>query len=732
MSIARMAFIRSLKTSCSALLLICCAAYAHARITRVAVDTQKSNATSPIPSVNHAGIPYERISGIVYGELDPKDRRNALIQDIALAPKNAQGKVEYAATFTLYKPVDLTKSSGVLVYEVVNRGASIVPRRYESGDIFLISGWQGDIPFGGKSVSGLPAETIQVPTAIYADGSPVTAPVLARFSNMAQGLNTLPVRAAMGYVTSGEPPLPLDLDTSHATLTAHSYESVTGAGSAAMPIDSQDWAWADCTETPFPGRPDPHKICLRNGFDPRFLYQLTYTGKDPRVLGVGLAAIRDINAFFRHARQDDAGWINPLFGHVHHAIGIGASQSGNLIRTYLNLDFNEDESGHMVWDGAMPTIAPRQVPMNVRFALPGGMSNLYELGSDGVVWWSDWPDSARHLPTSGLLHRCIANHTCPKIIELLGSTEFWSLRASPDFVGTDNSKDIPLPENVRRYYVASTQHGGGPGGFHVHPPEPKRPPTENTRGTTQNPFAPAPCVLPSNPNPMENVRRALLTALEDWVVKGTPPPPSRYPTIAEGTLVPENSQSMGFPEIPGVPRPDAIANPLVIYDLGDTFDYNNLTGVVAKQPPAIRGVIQPLVPRVDADGNEVGGIHTVLQQAALGTYLGWNITAAGFFKGQYCSLTGSYIPFATTKAERIANYDPRPSLEERYGTQNGYVCVVRKAAAELLSERFLLPDDATRIITQAEASTVLPENQVSTGEAQKIAEQLCSSRHETK
>jgi hypothetical protein len=706
-----------------ALVWILIAPCAEARVTRVEVDVTKSESPAFEGKSFGSGRQYERIQGRIYGEIDPKDRRNAIIQDIALAPTNARGKVEYVTTFTLLKPIDMTKSSGVLVYEVVNRGASIVPRRYESGDVFLFSGWQADIPFGGKSISGLPGETIQVPIARNADGSPVTGPVLARFSSMPPGLNTLPLRAATGYASSGDAPVPADLDTAHATLTSRTFESVTGASGPVTTISPQDWVWGDCTDTPFPGKPDPGKICLRNGFDARLLYQLVYVGKDPLVMGVGLAATRDVNSFFRYAKQDDAGWANPLAGRIHNSIGIGASQSGNLLRTFLNLGFNEDESGGVVWDGAMPTIAPRQVPINIRFAVPGGTTNLYELGSDGVVWWSDWPDKVRNHPTAGLLSRCRATQTCPKIIEVLSSSEFWTLRASPDFVGTSNDEDIPLPDNVRRYYVASTQHGGGPGGFHAGPVPPVSP---RSAGAPQNPLMPVPCVLPSNPNPMEEIRRALLVALEDWVVHGTAPPPSEYPTLAAGTLVPANSNAMGFPFIPGLTQPDGIANPLIDYDFGTELHYNDLSGVVRNEPPAIRNVISPLVPRVDSDGNEVGGIHTVLQQAALGTYLGWNISASGFTKGQFCSLLGSYIPFAIAKTDRVAASDPRLSVEERYGTQEGYLCVVTKSAKKLVDRRLLLKEDADRMIAQASTSNILPKEAASDEEAKRIAQLWCA------
>ena len=90
--------------------------------------------------------------------------------------------------------------------------------------------------------------------------------------------------------------------------------------------------------------------------------------------------------------------------------------------------------------------------------------------------------------------------------------------------------------------------------------------------------------------------------------------------------------------------------------------------MITRQPPLVKQVLPTLVPKVDADGNDVGGVPSVLRQAPLGTYTGWNVTAAGFDKGRICLLNGSFIPFAKTKAERIASGDPRPSLEERYGS----------------------------------------------------------------
>jgi hypothetical protein len=278
---------------------------------------------------------------------------------------------------------------------------------------------------------------------------------------------------------------------------------------------------------------------------------------------------------------------------------------------------------------------------------------------------------------------------------------------SPGLVGTDAVRDIPLPENVRRYYMPGTNHGGGRGGFEVSQ-------AANDR-----------CVLPQNPNPMAETTRALTAALVDWVVRGTPPPPSRYPTLAAGALVPATRAAMGFPAIPGLTFTDHFVNAVLDYDLGSTFVYDDLAGVIARQPPAIKQVIPTLVPRVNADGNETAGIPSVLHQAPLGTYLGWNIQRGGFFKGQICGFSGGYVPFAVTREERRKTGDPRPSLEERYGTQEGYVCTVKRAAGGLVRDRFLLPDDAQRLIDAAVNTSVLPPSAASAPDLRRVADLVC-------
>ena len=203
--------------------------------------------------------------------------------------------------------------------------------------------------------------------------------------------------------------------------------------------------------------------------------------------------------------------------------------------------------------------------------------------------------------------------------------------------------------------------------------------------------------------------RALTVALIDWVMKGTEPPPSRYPRLDRGELVTATKAAMNFPSIPGAPSPEGLVNRVADHDYGPAFRYADLSGVITKEPPVVKQWIPTLVPKVDADGSDVGGVPSVLRQAPLGSYFGWNPTASGFDKGMQCTLSGGYIPFAKTKAERLAAGDPRLSLEERYGNHAGYVTAVRAAVEKAVRERFLLRDDGDRLIAQAAASNVLAE-----------------------
>lgn len=651
-----------------------CIVSLHGRVTRLVVEHRESPAYNA-RSFGKAGQ-YEILSGHFFGELDPRDSRNAIINDIQLAPRNARGMVEYSATFSFTKPVDMSKASGVLYYLVPNRGNG-APTPYEEGHVSLVSGWQGDL---------LPrpnAQTIAVPIAKNRDGSPITGPVIERLINLAPNTNTVDLRTTAYVGLTYQQPV--TLDTAKASLTRRSSPT-----SSATRIPAASWAFANCATTAFPGTPDPTMICMKNGFDPASEYLLQYTAKDPLVLGIGYAATRDLNSFLRYSEQDETGTPNPIAKSIKWTMSRGDSQSGNFIRSFIHLGFNQDENGKIVWDGVMPHIAARQLALNFRFAVAGGAAGPDQPGSESVLWWIDYADKVRHRPTAGMLDRCRASNTCPKIIETFGALEFWYLRESPNLVGTDAKSDIPLPPNVRRYFFPGTSHGGGRGGFSAKTPAP-----------------PNGCVLPANPNPESDTMTALRVAMADWVSKGIEPPPSRYPTLAEGQLSPATKSGIGFPSIPGVPSPDGLVNVINDYDFGSEFNYNDLSGAITKLPPSVKQTIPTLVPKVDSDGTDVAGVPSVLRQVPLGTYLGWNVTAAGFDKGKICTLSGAYIPFARTKEERMRGNDPRPSLEERYGTHDAYVEAVKKAATKAVAERFLLVADAERLVAEAAASDVL-------------------------
>jgi Alpha/beta hydrolase domain len=676
-----------------ALLLV--AAASEARVTRITI----SSTTSAFNGQTFGDVgTYEQIRGTAKGELDPLDPRNAVITDIHQAPRNANGNVEYTATFTMLKPVDMSKASGVLVYGVSNRGGRAlgfgnvgVTAANPAGDgfdqkpghVYLASGWQGDLVFN----PALPAETIEVPVV-----QGVTGPTFARFVTVAGNVNTQPL--------PGRGRTPDSLDTTKAKLISIARESNVGVRTGVVEIPSGDWAFADCSSTPFPGTPNETMICLKNGFDPNLIYELVYTAKDPLVLGVGMAAMRDVNSFFRRASAADG---NPIAGRINWAIGYGISQSGRFLKNFLLLGFNEDEDGRVVWDGAHPIIAGQMGQFNIRFAQPGNIANIFEPGAEGPIWWGDYNDTARGRGVTGILERCRASHTCPKIFDDFGGPEIWYSRGSVGIAGTKGKEDLRLPRNVRRYYHASTTHGGGGGGFAVAQP------------------AIAGQMLARNPNPQTEIRRALFIALTDWVTEGKRPPRSEYPRVSDGTLVPATATAMHWPKIPGAPTPDNVINVLMDYDYGPDFRYNDQSGVMTNVVPPIKQIIPTPAAKVDEDGNEIAGVKSVLLQAPLGTYTSWNPVASGPLMGNEASLAAGYIPFAMTKAERVASGDPRRSIEERYGSQEGYDCVVRHVATQEVRKGLLLQEDADRLIAQAAASNVLPSDPDN-----PIARRLCS------
>jgi hypothetical protein len=671
---------------------------ADARVTRIVVDTTVSPAFGGT-SYGTTGQ-YETLAGRAFGELDPAHPANSIITDIQLAPRNANGMVGYTATFFVVKPIDMTKASGLMWHDVPNRGGriTITTDLRAAGDVGVSSGWQGDNS-GGTAWGAPGREYVMVPVAKNPDGSDITGRVMARILN-ASGMDSSPMIVHSNPV----PYKPATLDTTQATMTEIETESIDGVVSASQPVASEDWAFARCdAANPFPGIPDATQICLRNGFTPARAYQVVFTTKDPYVLGIGFAAFRDVASFFKYSAADDFGTSNPVAGHANWVLARGSSQSGNFLRAYLHLGFNQDEAGRQVQDGNWPMIAGRRVSLNTRFAMPDGVLKLYEPGSEGPQWWHKYPDPRRGLPPAGILDRCAASKTCPKIIEHFGAAEIWGLKLGPEWVGTEPRADIPLPKNVRRYYIPSTPHGGGSGGFVTSTATIPSCPSE---GYGVGTYA-------TNPMPHLQTVNAIRYHFRRWVMQDILPPESKWPRMrapgGESSLVEPTKEAMGFPTIPGVPAsaPTGLINPVLDYDFGPLFNYTDGSGIQTIVPPIVKQVIPTLVPKVDADGNELGGVTVVLREAPLGTYLGWNITNGGFHDGKICGYAGGWIPFAKTAAERLANNDPRLSLEERYGDHAGYVAAVSAAAAKAVMEGFLLQADANALIAQAQASSVL-------------------------
>ncbi|HMH88530.1 MAG TPA: alpha/beta hydrolase domain-containing protein [Steroidobacteraceae bacterium] len=684
-----------------------------AHVASIVIDSPAAPAFAGAP-IGTAGA-YVTLKGRVFGELDPRDHHNVIIQDLELAPKDVHGMVHYTATFQITMPADLSKASGLMFNEVANRGGNAIPSTAAAvvpGAIYLESGWQGDllahcatdypctsldVPFTGSQ------QVIQVPVAKNRDGSTLTGPVYGHIAN-ATG-NT----AQMIIFTTPVPYQPLSMDTKKTEFWSLESQTITGVDGAKTPIPSTDWAWADCSVVPFPGTPDPTRICLRNGFNSNLLYEMVFTAKNPLVLGVGYAATRDIISFFHHASADNNGTANPVADAVRKVITVGSSQSGSFIRSSIHLGFNQDEQNRQVVDGAWPQIDGRQLYMNVRFALPDVITNLYMMADEAPVWWAHYPDKARHLPANGLLDRCTETRTCPEVLETFGSLEFYDEKMSPDLIGFTAEEDIPLPHNVHRYYYPATTHGGGSGGFNF----------------VANPAPANGCVFPANPNPESDTNNALQDDFVALVMHGTRMPQSSYPTLRDRLLVPATQKEEGFPNIPKYPFQGNQINFAELFDFGRDIDLRDQTGIVTIQPPLIDRVLPTYAVKVNSDGNEFAGVKSVLLQAPLATYTGWNTVAAGIYKGQQCGLTASSFPFQETKAQRVAAQDPRPSIEERYGTHQGYVCVVSNAAGKSVRQRVLRESAATTLIAQAQAGNVLADI-TPTDEDQALAKRLCA------
>src|SRR5438105_7597411 len=564
---------------------------ADARVTRIVIDGPPAAVT---------GQPgYEQLTGRAFGQLDPNDSHNTLITDIGLV----QGTPTYIASFVIRKPKDMSLASGVMWHDVPNRGGDVGfnTDSFAANDVQLLSGWQGDNA-GGTSI---PANASCVPLYVAPCAQPtfphhyVVTPVLTGVTGKILGRiinRSGTVAAPLNVMGNPIPYFPNDLvNHSGDTLTIHTHETLPGVVTEGATVADGDWKYCAAGGSfASPGTITslPVNVCMRNGFDGSKLYQLVYTVKSPYVLGAGTAAFRDVQSFFRYEGADDFGTPNPLAGKIKSAIIRGVSQSGNFTRHFIFLGMNEDEQGRIVHDGAWPLIAGRRVSNNSRWGQPDGVLELYQMGSEGPQWWHSFPDRVRNLPPGGILDRCSATGTCPKIVETFGGSEVFALKMTTSWVGTDPKNDIPLPDNVRRYYLPSSTHGGGNGAMDENPnPAPVNCPGNNWgRGT-----------LRANPVPSTALVNRMRLALRERVLNGVEPPASRWPLLLgakkDRNLVEPTKAAMGFPSgVPGLPDsiflPENFIFPIFDYDWGSEFDESDATGTPTNLPPPIKSVIK--------------------------------------------------------------------------------------------------------------------------------------------
>jgi hypothetical protein len=600
--------------------------------------------------------PYEKITARATLGVDPADRHNSIVVDLDRAPRNAAGLVEAVSEVVILRPANPSKPNRRLLFEAVNRSrilelalfndamdTSEMTTAEEAGNGFLMNqgytlvwaGWQGDLPSAkGRLVMSPPV----VPG--------VTG--LSREEYIFDNL-TNPMTASLTYPAA-------DLDPAHAALTVRERE----ADPRATP--------ADLSFT-YDG-PGKIRIARPAGFDAGAIYELIYTAKDPKPMGLGFVAARDVVSFLRNDKADATGAANPLAdAGIERAIGFGISQSGRYIRDFLYQGFDEDEAGRVVFEGLMPHIGGgKKTFVNYRFGQPGRNVTQH---ADHLFPGDQFPFTYPVLTdtvsgkTDGLLARCLAANNCPKVMQTDTELEIYQSRAS--LVATDSKGNaVTMPDNVRLYLIADSPHFSPFGA---------------------KPVPNAICEQPMNPLHGGDPMRALLVAMDAWITAGMAPPTTRYPSRADGTWVAPEEDAASFPKIAEFNYTGLVNRPTLI-------DHTVM-------PPKPGTAYPVFVAKRDPDGHDLAGIRLPLLDAPTVTLLGFNYRKSGFAQGELCDNFGSTLPFAKTRAARLAANDPRPSLEERYPQRGDYVAAVTRSVEALVAARLLLADDAKRMIADA-------------------------------
>jgi hypothetical protein len=543
-------------------------------------------------------------------------------------------------------------------------------------------GWGADIAPGGNRL------LVNFPIAM-SKGRPITERILTEFSDRNFGGATpftLPLSGGTAF--NSYPAISTDQAMARAELRIRPSDSPPSSGPEIPQGDvvpMGEWSFANCPDGP-PGTPSVTDICVAGGFQNNKVYELRYVATNSPVMGLGYVTSRDFVSFLRYAQTDDDGNPNPARG-IDTAMCQGISSSGMYYRDYLYQGFNADEEGQRVCDAIHIQIpGVQKLFLNYRFAQPNPFTVQHR---ERYVPDTNFPRAyvVRTDPltgnTDGVLKR---PDTDPKVIHIDSGTEWWQFRSSLVDTDEDGTFDLEQPDNLRRYLFSSTQHYPTKGAIPNHGTGDRQ--CQQLSNVTHDGFA----------------ARALWVALLDWVRTGNPPPDSRVPRIADGTLVPPNQGSTGFPNIPGVTYTGRYNGSGERY-FGPRVVGNS--GVIDDLDPAVLSVHRVLVPAVDQFGNDLAGIRNPLVEAPIATLTGWNTRTAEFTDGDLCDLTGMTVPIARTAVERKGAGDPRPSLEELYGDHRGYVRAIAQAAFALREQRLMLEEDVLRFIFEAEQSDVL-------------------------
>ena len=656
----------------------------HARVLRVEIASRTDVLNGK--QFGDTGA-YERITGRVYFSLPFQNAHNVRIVDLGKAVNLKKGEVEFSSDFVAVRPKDAHKSNGSMILEVPNRGRARILSLVDGGDQDLANdagdawllrngftvvslGWQWD-------ADGPSALRFFAPIA-KDNGNTITG--LLRGDLMpSTAMPEIPLgHLIMGYIGGTEYPVSAPDDPRN-TLTVRDSRNAKRTV-----IPRAEWQFAHTVD----GKPTPSDryIHLNGGFQAGKIYEYVYVVADPVVAGGGFAAIRDFASYSKHA----ADAITP----AERVYGEGISQNGRFLRDFLYQGFNADEDGRIALDGVLAHVAGAgRGSFNYRFAQPSRDAQP----TSSVFFPTDifpFTDRPEYDPSTresrGLIVSAMLEKVVPKIFFSNTSYEYWGRAAALIHTSADGQHDALISDKVRIYHFTGLQHFPGP--F----------PPEKGKGDLLG-------QQPQSPLPIKYFWRSMIANMDAWVRSNTPPPPSSYPRIADGTLV--SLDKYAFPAIPGVQRPHE-ANEAWHLDFGPNWRVGILGfsppgpqthGILSLQPPQVGAPYPVLVPQVDADGNERDGMRLPEITVPLATYTGWNLRDPSIgAPDQRVAFEVSYLPFPKTAADRTKTGDPRKSIAERYAGHEDYMTHYKTAVDDLVKQRWILPEDREALIHNGE------------------------------